>query len=101
VAFGLGRGAIDANQMPLLRQVIDERYSALGYGLLNFASTTAGGIMVYAGVAMLDAHVDLARIFQAAGAGLFVGGILLWMIPRLAFATQFQPESGEFRGVGR
>jgi MFS family permease len=101
VAFGLGRGAIDANQMPLLRQVIDERYSALGYGLLNFASTTAGGIMVYAGGAMLDAHVDLARIFQAAGAGLFVGGILLWMIPRLAFATQFQPESGEFRSVGR
>lgn len=80
IVFGLGRGSLDANQMPLLREVIDERYSALGYGLLNLASTTAGGVMVYIGGALLDAHVGLERIFQAAGAGLFFAGILLLLV---------------------
>jgi MFS family permease len=84
LVFGLGRGAIDANQMPLLRQVIDERYSAFGYGLLNLASTVAGGVMVYAGGALLDAHVPLMRIFQIAGTGLFFGGLILFAIPLLS-----------------
>ena len=79
--FGLGRGAFDSNQMPLLRELIDERFSATGYGLLNLISTTAGGIMVYAGGALMDAHVDLARIFQTAGAGLFAAALLLLAIP--------------------
>jgi sugar phosphate permease len=77
VIFGLGRGAFDANQMPLLRELVDERYSATGYGFLNLIGTTAGGVMIYAGGALLDAHVDLARIFQAAGICLFAAGILL------------------------
>src|SRR5262249_14493920 len=78
--FGLGRGAFDSNQMPLLRDLADERYSATGYGVLNFISTTAGGAMVYAGGAMLDAQVPLARIFQVAGVLLFFAGLLLAII---------------------
>jgi hypothetical protein len=102
VVFGLGRGAIDANQMPLLRQVIDDRHSAFGYGLLNLASTTAGGVMVYAGGAMLDAHVELLRIFQAAGIGYFFAGLILWIIPALTRETMAsRARRDEFRGVGR
>jgi MFS family permease len=92
VIFGLGRGAIDANQMPLLRQVIDDRHSAFGYGLLNLASTTAGGAMVYAGGAMLDSHVSLIRIFQAAGVGYLLGGVILWLIPMLSRRPAARPE---------
>lgn len=83
VIYGLSRGAIDSNQMPLLRQLIDERYSATGYGLINFVSTTAGGVMVYAGGAIMDAHVDLGVIFQICGAGLLLAGLLLWLVQRI------------------
>ena len=73
-------GAFDANQMPLLRQIVNERYSATGYGVLNFISTSAGGIMVYAGGRLMDAKIDLARLFQGAGVALFIAGLLLLAI---------------------
>ena len=55
IVFGLGRGSIDANQMPLVRQILPAHLSATAYGILNLVSTTAGGVMVYIGGAMLDA----------------------------------------------
>jgi len=78
--FGIGRGAFDANHMPLLREIVDERYSASGYGLLNFVSTAAGGLMVYVGGALRDASVPLEVMFQVAGVALFVAGALLLVI---------------------
>jgi MFS family permease len=80
IVFGLGRGAFDANQMPLLREIVDERYSATGYGVLNLIGTMAGGIMVYVGGRLMDAQIDLALLFQGAGAALFVAGALLLAI---------------------
>lgn len=64
VVFGLARGFNDANLMPLLRQVINPRYIATGYGFLNFLSTIVGGIMVYVGGALKDANVGLSITFQ-------------------------------------
>ena len=64
VVFGLARGFNDANLMPLLRQVINPRYIATGYGFLNFLSTIVGGIMVYVGGALKDANVSLSITFQ-------------------------------------
>jgi len=80
IVFGLGRGSIDANQMPLVRQILPAHLSATAYGLLNLISTTAGGVMVYVGGGMLDAHIDLSRIFQCAGVGLVFGGLILAVI---------------------
>jgi predicted MFS family arabinose efflux permease len=77
IVFGLGRGSIDANQMPLVRQILPPHLSATAYGLLNLISTTAGGVMVYVGGALLDAHIDLSHIFQFAGVGLVLGGLIL------------------------
>src|SRR5690606_34809695 len=34
--FGMARGFSDANLMPVVRQVIDSRYAATAYGVLNF-----------------------------------------------------------------
>lgn len=84
VVFGLGRGAFDANQMPLLREIVPERYSATGYGVLNLFSVTVGGVMVYAGGALLDAHVGLGTIFTGAGAAVFVAGVSLMFVRRSA-----------------
>jgi MFS transporter, Spinster family, sphingosine-1-phosphate transporter len=62
--FGLARGFKDANLMPVLRQVSDQRYVATGYGFLNFLSTIVGGLMVYVGGALKDAQIDLSIIYQ-------------------------------------
>ncbi len=88
VVFGLGRGFFDANQMPILRELVDRRYSATGYGFLNFIGTAAGGVMVYAGGALKDAQVPLGIVFQACALGLLIAGITLFWIkpPGLAAA---------------
>ena len=80
IVFGLGRGAFDANHMPILRQLVDQRYSATGYGFLNMISTASGGLMIYIAGAMMDAHVSLAAVFKVCGAGLILCGLLLGFI---------------------
>ena len=60
----IARGFNDANLMPILRQVIDSRYIATGYGFLNLLSTIVGGGMVYLGGILQDANVDLALVYQ-------------------------------------
>ena len=80
IVFGLGRGFFDANHMPILRQVADERFSATGYGVLNFVSCAAGGVMIYAGGALKDANVDLSKVFQISAFGLLIVGLLLFAL---------------------
>lgn len=77
VVFGLGRGFFDANHMPMLRQLVDERFSATGFGILNFVSCAAGGVMIYAGGKIQDAGSSLSIVFQAAAGGIFLVGLLL------------------------
>ena len=80
IVFGLGRGFFDANHMPILRQIADERFSATGYGFLNFISCVAGGIMIYVGGALKDAQIDLSKVFQISAVGLFIVGMMLFAI---------------------
>ncbi len=80
VLFGIGRGFYDANTMPILRTLIDERYSATGYGFLNMVGCFAGGAMTYASGALRDAKFDLSIVFQCAAGGLFVTAILLALL---------------------
>lgn len=83
IVYGFGRGCLDANLMPALRTIVDERYSATGYGVLNLLSVWIGGVLIYAGGWLKDAGVDLAVIFQTAAAGLAVAGLgLLALRPR-------------------
>jgi MFS family permease len=64
MVYGLARGINDGNLMPILCQVIDGKYIATGYGFLNFLSTIIGGIMVYVGGRLMDAHISLSIIYQ-------------------------------------
>jgi hypothetical protein len=87
IVYGLGRGFYDANLMPIVRSIADERYSATGYGLLNFIGCMVGGGMVYVGGWMKDAQVDLALVFQLSAAGLLLTGIILFCLrPRESVA---------------
>jgi MFS family permease len=85
IVYGLGRGFYDANLMPIVRSIADERYSATGYGLLNFIGCMVGGLMVYVGGWMKDAHIDLAVVFQLSAGGLLLTGVILFILkPRAA-----------------
>lgn len=77
IVFGLARGFFDANHMPILRQLTDEKYSATGYGVLNFVSCSAGGVMILAGGMIKDARIPLSVVFQFSAGGLLVVGLLL------------------------
>jgi hypothetical protein len=92
IVYGLGRGFFDANHMPILRQAIDERYSATGYGFLNFTSCAAGGGMIYVGGRLKDAQVDLGHVFQFAAIALGVVSFLLLAVkPRRNTASSNVP----------
>jgi MFS transporter, Spinster family, sphingosine-1-phosphate transporter len=80
MVYGISRGFYDANLMPVLRQVTDQRYSATGYGFLNLISCAVGGLMVWGGGMLKDAHVDLGRVFQMSAAGLVVITLLMLAI---------------------
>jgi MFS family permease len=77
IVFGLSRGFFDANHMPILRQLTNEKYSATGYGVLNFVSCSAGGVMIWVGGMLKDAHVPLSVVFEFSAGGLLVVGFLL------------------------
>jgi len=80
VVFGLARGFNDANLMPILRQVADERYIATGYGFLNLFSSVVGGVMVYVGGALQDANVKLSVIYQISALLILVATWSLFMV---------------------
>lgn len=85
LVYGLGRGFSDTSTMPILCQVVDPRYRATGYGILNLFSTFVGGIMIYAGGLLRDAGVDLSTVFKISAVGLVVAGFSLLLVrPRRA-----------------
>ncbi len=63
--YGLTRNFADANMMPILCLVSDPRYRATGYGLLNLVGCVIGGIYIYIGGALRDAHIGLSVVFGA------------------------------------
>lgn len=83
LVYGVSRGFNDANLMPILCQIVDSRYIATGYGFLNFLSTIIGGIMVYIGGMLKDAHVDLSIIYQ-------VSAVLMLMATWSLFAIKIK-----------
>jgi hypothetical protein len=67
--------------------LVDERYSATGYGWLNFAGVMTGGALTYLGGWLRDSPVSLARLFQASAFCLLVVGVLLLTLRRPSSAT--------------
>ncbi len=80
VCYGLARAFADANMMPTLCTIADPRYRATGYGVLNFFGCAVGGVTVYAGGLLRDAHVDISRVFQFAALTIAGCAVLLWFI---------------------
>jgi MFS family permease len=83
--YGVARGFFDANLMPIVRQTVDERFSATAYGFLNFIGCMTGGVMAYFGGALRDAKISLSVAFEICAAAILVSGLLLsFLKPRSA-----------------
>ena len=78
--WSFGVAFVNANMMPILCLIADERNRATAYGVLNLCSTFIGGITIYLGGALRDAHIPVTVIFNASVGILVVCCILLAMI---------------------
>lgn len=80
ILFGLGFGFFDANNMPILCQIVRPEYRATGYGIMNLVGVAAGaGITVLMG-AMRDRGISLGVVFSICAAAALVGGLLILMV---------------------
>lgn len=83
VLYAFTRPFIDANMMPILERMIDKRFLATGYGILNFCSCLVGGIGIYAAGVLRDAEISLSAIFQVAAITMIICAITLFsLVPK-------------------
>lgn len=80
--FAFTRVFLDANMMPILCMIIDARYRATGYGILNFFSCLVGGIGLYAGGMLRDMDINLSTMFQFASVLLVMCALVLFWIKK-------------------
>ena len=60
--------------------IVDPRFRATGYGILNLVSCIVGGLGIYLGGALRDADVDLSKIFQTASLIMVFCAILFYKV---------------------
>jgi len=82
--WSFGVAFVNSNMMPILCLISDERYRATGYGILNLCSCIVGGITIYLGGALRDAHIPVAIIFDAAVFITLICCCLLYLIKPIA-----------------
>jgi predicted MFS family arabinose efflux permease len=80
VAFGAGRGCLDANMMPVLCQVADKQHRATSYGLLNFVGCTVGGVAAYFGGWLKEQKFDLSYLVMTSAFLVLASGLLLSLV---------------------
>ena len=80
MVFVFTRSFTDANLMPVLCLIIDTRYLATAYGILNLFACIIGGISIYAAGWLRDVHVNLGSMFQFAALIMVVCAVLLYMV---------------------
>lgn len=89
IIFGFTRSFTDANLMPVLCLIIDSRYLATAYGILNLFACIIGGLGIYATGLMRDSQINLSAIFQSAAVIMIVSAILLYNVkPKKALQSK-------------
>jgi nitrate/nitrite transporter NarK len=82
MGYGLTRMFSDANIMPILCLIVDSRYRATGYGVLNLFACVIGGLGLYAGGVLRDRQVGMGLIFQASAFLMMICIILLYLVKK-------------------
>lgn len=78
--YGFTRPIPDANMTPIMAQIVERRYLATGVGMINSFAVIAGGITIYAGGVLRDAHVKVSNVFNFGAGVLVLCALLLWLI---------------------
>jgi MFS family permease len=78
--YALFKSFIDTNMMPALCLVVDPRYRATAYGVLNFVACVIGGAGIYAGGLLRDLNIKLGAIYQMAALMMIIGLVLLALV---------------------
>ena len=78
--FGLGFGFFDANNMPILCQIVRPEYRATGYGIMNMIGVASGaGVTMLMGT-MRDHGISLGMAFTISAAVTAMAGLLILLI---------------------
>jgi MFS family permease len=80
ILFGLGWGLFDSNNMPILAQIARPERRATGYGLMNLASISCGGLSDVGFGWLRDHQVPLDLIFGGFAA---VACLSAWLVLRI------------------
>ena len=80
VLFGLGWGLFDSNNMPILAQIARPDQRATGYGLMNMASISCGGLADVGFGWLRDHQVPLNLIFGGFAA---VACLSAWLVLKI------------------
>ncbi|MFC5411493.1 MFS transporter [Larkinella bovis] len=80
ILFAFFRVFLDANMMPILTLIIDKKYLATGYGILNFISCLIGGLSLYAGGVIRDMNIDISILFKISSGIMIMALFLLWRL---------------------
>ncbi|CAN5314468.1 MFS transporter [soil metagenome] len=80
VLFGFARVFTDANMMPIVCQLVDGRYRATAYGVLNAFSCIVGGIAILLGGILRDRGVNVSLVFLISAGGLVLCALMLTRI---------------------
>lgn len=78
--FGVGWGLFDTNNMPILSQIVRPEQRAAGYGLMNLASISCGGLADVGFGWLRDHEVPLPLIF---GGFATLAGLSAWLVLRI------------------
>jgi len=80
ITYAIAKSFSDSNAMPILCLIVDPKYRATGYGILNCCGCLVGGIGLYAGGALRDSQVSLSTIYQSASLVIVAASIILFMV---------------------
>jgi MFS family permease len=78
--FGLGFGMFDANNMPILCQVVPPRFRATGYGVMNFVGISSGAYLTPVLGRLKDSGVPLAKGFAFCALPVLIAAVLMLML---------------------
>ena len=80
VAYGLGFGMFDANNMPILCQLAPARLRATGYGLMNFVGISSGAYLTPLLGKLKDSGVPLATGFALCALPAMLATVLMFLL---------------------
>ena len=80
ITYTVTKSFSDSNTMPILTMIIDRRYRATGYGILNCCGTLVGGVALYYGGFLRDADIGLRTVYQFAALFIVLAAVSLFLI---------------------